>query len=174
LFAFVAVVAEVAELAIEAEVANEAVPVKFPTKVVEVTEVNPAIVVADDPNAIAVEPTVIELFAKLVFGIAAKPNVNVSVPALAAIVKPCPDEDAKFKDPVIESAIILTAPNEAVANPLACVMVPAVKYPASLFNCDTLLPDTTTFFQFAILFYLFFSLYFMLINIKFLIKPYKE
>jgi hypothetical protein len=154
LFAFVAVVELVANEALVELVANEAVPVKFPTKVVEVTEVNPAIVVADDPNAIAVEPTVIELFAKLVFGIAAKPNVNVSVPALAAIVKPCPDDDAKFKDPVIESAIILTAPNEAVANPLACVMVPAVKYPASLFNCDTLLPDTTTFFQFAILFYI--------------------
>jgi hypothetical protein len=102
-----------------------------------------------------------------VFGIAAKPNVNVSVPALAEIVKPCVDEDAKFKDPVIESANKLVPSNEAVANPLACVIVPAVKYPASLFNCDTLLPDTTTFFQFAILFYLFLVyVYFMLININ--------
>jgi len=54
LFALVAVVAVVAELAVfacEAEVANEAVPVKFPTKVVEVTDVNPVkVVVAAAPK----------------------------------------------------------------------------------------------------------------------------
>ena len=52
--ALVAVVAVVAELAF---------PVNAPTNVVDVTDVNPAIVVAVPPKLIAVEPTVIdELF----------------------------------------------------------------------------------------------------------------
>ena len=59
LVALVAVVAEVAEVA---DVAVEALPVRAPTKVVDVTDDNPAIVVADDPNDIAVEPTVTLLF----------------------------------------------------------------------------------------------------------------
>ena len=47
--AFVAVVAVVALLAL---------PVKAPTNVVLVTDTSPAIVVADDPNEMAVDPTV--------------------------------------------------------------------------------------------------------------------
>jgi hypothetical protein len=42
-------------------------------------------------------------------------------------------------------------------------VVAAVKYPASLFNWDTLLPDTMTFFHVAILCYIFN----LLININF-------
>jgi len=41
-----------------AVVAVDALPVKSPTKVVDVTEVRPVKVVADAPNAIVVEPTV--------------------------------------------------------------------------------------------------------------------
>ena len=41
-------------------VAVEALPVNAPTKVVEVTDVKPASVVAVDPRVIAVEPTVTE------------------------------------------------------------------------------------------------------------------
>ena len=56
LLAFVAVVALVAV---------EAFPVKAPTKVVDVTEDSPAIVVAELPKDIEVLPTVIELLANL-------------------------------------------------------------------------------------------------------------
>ena len=55
-------VALVAVVAVVADVAVEALPVRAPTKVVDVTDDNPAIVVADDPNDIAVEPTVTLLF----------------------------------------------------------------------------------------------------------------
>jgi hypothetical protein len=51
-----------AVVAYEAVVAVEALPVNAPTNVVEVTELNPAIVVAEDPKDIAVEPTVTLLF----------------------------------------------------------------------------------------------------------------
>jgi hypothetical protein len=169
LFALVAVVAVVAVFACEAEVANvalvanEAVPVKFPTKVVEVTEVNPAKVVTVVPKFTTVEPIIDPELSKLVFGIAAKPNVKVSDPASPTIVRPCPDDDTKFKDPEGLSAIKIVPPIEADANAFLAGNVADVTYPASLFNCDTLLPDTTTFFQFAILFYI----VFMLINIKF-------
>ena len=145
----------VAFVAVTALDAQEAVPVKFPTKVVEVTEVSPAKVVEEAPNAIAVDPTVTELFAKLAFGTAAKPNVKVSVDAFAEIVKPCPDDEAKFKDPVVESDIKNVPPNDAVEYAFFTPRVPAVKYPESLFNCEILLPDTITFFQVAICFYVF-------------------
>ena len=53
----------VAFVAVVAVVADEALPVKAPTKLVEVTEVKPANVVDDAPKAIAVVPTVtLELF----------------------------------------------------------------------------------------------------------------
>jgi hypothetical protein len=62
--AFVAVLALVAELAL---------PVKAPTKVVDVTDVKPAIVVADEPKLIAVDPTVMLEFVKAELGIDVKP-----------------------------------------------------------------------------------------------------
>ena len=61
--AFVAVVAVVAVLAL---------PVKAPTKVVDVTELKPAIVVAEPPKLIAVEPTVMLEFVSAEFGIEVK------------------------------------------------------------------------------------------------------
>lgn len=64
----VAVVADVAEVAVEA------LPVKAPTNVVEVTLDNPAIVVADDPNDIEVDPTVTALLAKLALVMPAVPD----------------------------------------------------------------------------------------------------
>jgi hypothetical protein len=148
LVAFVAVVAVVALAAL---VANDAVPCKEPVKVVEETDVRPAKVVDVAPNAILVEPTVTELFAKLVLGIAAKPNVNVSLPAEAAMVRPCPEDEANNKDPEGESAIRDTPLYDAVAKAFLAGAVAFVKYPASLFNWDTLLPDTMTFFHVAII-----------------------
>ena len=58
-----------AVVTVPAVVAVDALPVKAPTNVVDVTEVNPAIVVDVAPNAVEVEPIVIELFAKLAFDI---------------------------------------------------------------------------------------------------------
>jgi hypothetical protein len=117
--------------------------------------VSPSIVVTVSPKLILVFPIVIELFSKLAFGIADNPNVKVSVPASAEIVKPSPEAEAKFKDPVIESANRFTPSKDAVANPLTCPRVPAVKYPASLLSCEISLPDTTSFFQFAMFYYVF-------------------
>ena len=62
--AFVAVVAVVAVLAF---------PVKAPTKVVDVTDVKPAMVVADPPKLIAVDPTVTLELIKALLGIDVKP-----------------------------------------------------------------------------------------------------
>jgi hypothetical protein len=62
-------IAVVALPAVFADVAVEALPVNAPTNVVEVTEVRPAIVVADEPNAIAVEPIVVELLVNCAFPI---------------------------------------------------------------------------------------------------------
>ena len=145
LLAFVAVIALFAQ---------DDVPNSEPVREVAVIEVIPVkVVVAAAPNVRVWLPKATELFAKLVLGIADKPNVKVSFPTEAEIVNPCPDEEAKFKTPDVVSDSRFNPLNEAVANPL--VVVAAVKYPASLFNCDTLLPDTTTFFQFAILYYFF-------------------
>jgi len=58
----------------EAVVAVEALPVNAPTNVVDVTEDNPAIVVAEDPKEIEVEPTVIVLLARFAFVIPAVPD----------------------------------------------------------------------------------------------------
>ena len=68
LVALVAVVAEVAEVAVEA------LPVNAPTNVVEVTEDNPPIEVADAPNAIVVAPIVILLLARFALLIPAVPD----------------------------------------------------------------------------------------------------
>jgi hypothetical protein len=90
LVALVAVVAEVAEVA---EVAVEALPVRAPTKVVDVTDDNPAMVVADDPNDIAVEPTVTLLFVNCAFPIpdSVPPRVIVPVDVIVPPVNVIPD-----------------------------------------------------------------------------------
>jgi hypothetical protein len=68
--AFVAFVAEVALVADVALVAVDALPVRAPTKVVDVTEVNPAMVVTVPPSDTAVDPMVTELFVNAAFGMA--------------------------------------------------------------------------------------------------------
>lgn len=62
----------VAVVAVVAVVAEVALPVNAPTNVVDVTEVNPANVVAVAPNEMLVEPTVTELFVRPAFGIPVK------------------------------------------------------------------------------------------------------
>jgi hypothetical protein len=103
------------------------------------------------PNAL---PLIVEL-ARLEFGIADKPKVKVSLPELPDIVKPCPEEEAKFKLPDGELANKLVPAIDAVANALGEANAADVKYPESLFSCDILLPDTTTCFQVAMLFMLY-------------------
>ena len=66
---------------VAADVADEAFPVSAPTNVVEVTDVKPAMVVADVPRAILVEPIVIDEFVSAPFGIPVK-FVPVSVGAV--------------------------------------------------------------------------------------------
>ena len=61
-------------VALVAVVAVEAFPVKAPTNDVEVTLDNPAIVVADAPSDIDVDPTVTALFAKFALVIPAVPD----------------------------------------------------------------------------------------------------
>ena len=61
-------------LAVASLVAVAALPVSSPVKPVDDTEVNPAMVVADAPKAIAVVPTVIELLA----------NCPLVIPAVCA------------------------------------------------------------------------------------------
>lgn len=58
----------VAFVAVVAVVAVEALPLKEPTKVVDVTELKPAKVVADEPKLMAVEPTVMLELTKAEFG----------------------------------------------------------------------------------------------------------
>lgn len=57
-----------AVVAVVALVAVDALPVKAPTNVVDVTEVRPAIVVAELPKLIAVEPTVMLEFVRAPLG----------------------------------------------------------------------------------------------------------
>ena len=52
------------------------------------------------PNEVELPAIVIDELAKLEFGIALKPKVNVSVPVFADMVKPWPDDDAKVKFPL--------------------------------------------------------------------------
>ena len=99
------------------------------------------------PKSTEVPAIVISALSMLLFGIALKPNVNVSLRGLADIVRPAPDEDAKVKLPLDPLANNSVPPNDAVAN--AFCVVTDVRYPASLFSCEILLPDTTTFFQVA-------------------------
>ena len=76
----------VALVAVVAVVAVDALPVKAPTKVVDVTLVSPAIVVAVPPRLIAVEPTVIDELLRAELGMLVKDapeplkTVAVSVP----------------------------------------------------------------------------------------------
>ena len=66
-------VAFVAVVAVVAVVADVALPDKAPTKVVDVTEVNPAKVVDEPPKLIAVVPTVILELVNALFGIEVNP-----------------------------------------------------------------------------------------------------
>ncbi len=63
----------VALVAVVAVVAVSALPVRLPTKVVEVTEVRPAKVVAVAPKLMAVEPIVMLELVSAEFGIEVKP-----------------------------------------------------------------------------------------------------
>jgi hypothetical protein len=74
---FVAVVALVAVLAL---------PVRAPTKVVDVTDVRPAMVVAEAPRAIEVEPTVTVLLVSAPLGMLVKfvPAKDGAAPVLIA------------------------------------------------------------------------------------------
>ena len=56
---------------------------------------------------------------KLALGTADKPNVKVLGPDVAAMVKPCPDEEAKFKLAVADDANNSTPFADAVAYPFA-------------------------------------------------------
>jgi hypothetical protein len=100
-------------------------------------------------------PLIVE-FAKLALGI--PPNVNVieSAPAFPTILNPAPEPDATVNVSDALSATTLTPLTDIVSNEF--VPDTLVKYPASLFNCETLLPETTTFFHSAILFSLLFNI----------------
>jgi len=108
--------------------------------------------------------TVTAELAKLEFGTAFKLNVNVSDPALAEIAKPVPELDANVKVPALLSANKLVPLNDAVENALTAGSVDTVKYPESLLNCDTLLPETATFFHVAIS-YPYFSILYINIHV---------
>ena len=73
-------------LAVANVVAVDALPVNAPVNPVEVTDDKPAIVVADEPNEIAVEPIVIELLVKELFPIL----LNVfEAPLIVLLVSVC-------------------------------------------------------------------------------------
>ena len=110
-------------------VAVAAFPTKAPLNVVEVTDVNPAIVVADDPKLIAVLPIVTELFAKLAFVIPAVPDkfefVNpeidppkVIVPVLVIVppVKVIPETVPAVATEVTPLLTTLVAHDDVAAN----------------------------------------------------------
>ena len=63
-----------AVVSVAAEVAVDALPVKAPTNVVEVTETKPTNVVLVPPNEIPVLPMAIKLFCKLALEIPALPD----------------------------------------------------------------------------------------------------
>ena len=119
-----------------------------------------------DPPSVKPLPavTVTAEFAKLEFGTASKLNVNVSAPAFAAIAKPVPELDANVNVPALLSANKLVPLNDAVANALTAGNVLTVRYPESLLNCDTLLPETATFFHVAIS-YPYFSILYINIHV---------
>jgi hypothetical protein len=92
---------------------NEALPVKEPTNVVDVTEVNPAKVVDVAPSAIEVEPIVNELLVK--FALEIVEVVDNNVPDVGRVTDVVPDvlsttEKALLKDklePIIPKLMIL-------------------------------------------------------------------
>jgi hypothetical protein len=111
-----------------ADVANEAVPSNEPVNAVEVTDVNPAIVVAVPPKLIAVLPTVILEFARLALVIPAVPlklelvnpdidPPNVIVPVLVIVppVKVIPETDPAVATEVTPLLTTLVA-HDAVPN----------------------------------------------------------
>lgn len=112
----------------KAEVAKEAVPSNDPVNAVEVTDVNPASVVAVAPKLIPVLPTVIELFAKLALVIPAvplklalvnpeiePPKVIVPVDVIVPPVNVIPDTDPAVATEVTPLLTTLVA-QEAVPS----------------------------------------------------------
>jgi len=110
-------------------VAVSALPVREPTKVVEVTDVKPARVVLEAPSAIAVLPTVIELFNSLALAIEPASIVLVTVPVSPVVTIV----------PVTAGRVIVFVPAVAVA---AKVIVPEVEpfnrmfFPAASAKCS--------------------------------------
>jgi hypothetical protein len=101
--------------AVVADVAVEALPVKAPTNVVDVTEVKPAIVVDVAPNAVEVEPIVIVELAKLAFDIEPANIAFVTTPD--AIVVALPTEvtlPVRFAFVVTVEALPVNAPTNVV------------------------------------------------------------
>ena len=133
----------------KALVAKDAVPSNDPVNAVEVTDVNPASVVAVPPKLIPVLPTVIELFAKLALVIPAvplklalvnpeiePPKVIVPVDVIVPPVNVIPDTDpavATEVTPIPPTTLPAVVAKEAVPNkdPVNAVEVTEVS-PASV------------------------------------------
>jgi hypothetical protein len=109
---------------------------------------SPLTCVTVSPKLIVVDPNVIDELAKVLFGMFAKSKVIVSFEILPDIVNPVPAEPVTMlNEDVSELANNSTPLIDAVAY--ASVVATVVTYPASLLNCDMLLPDTATFFHSA-------------------------
>jgi hypothetical protein len=133
----------------KALVAKDAVPSNDPVNAIEVTDVNPASVVAVPPKLIPVLPTVIELFAKLALVIPAvplklalvnpeiePPKVIVPVDVIVPPVNVIPDTDpavATEVTPIPPTTLPAVVAKEAVPNkdPVNAVEVTEVS-PASV------------------------------------------
>jgi hypothetical protein len=126
---------------LNADDAKEAVPNNDPVNAVEVTDVNPASVVAVPPKLIPVLPTVIELFARFAFVMPAvplrlalvspeiePPKVIVPVDVIVPPVNVIPDTDPAVATEVTPLLTTLVA-HEAVPNndPVNAVEVTDVK-----------------------------------------------
>jgi hypothetical protein len=154
-----AVKAAVVAFAVVAVVAVEAFPVKAPTKVVDVTEDKPAIVVAEPPNDIAVEPTVTELFAKLAFVIPAVPDkfefVNPEIRAKGTVPEaklsafkavnavPVPVKDEAETAPIIPNGLL----NSILELPLLQVIeaaAPEINKPPPSASAEVVEPEAIT------------------------------
>jgi hypothetical protein len=150
-----AVNAAAVAFAVVAVVAVDALPVKAPTNVVEVTLDNPAIVVADDPNDIEVDPTVTALFAKLALVMPAVPDrfefvnpdidppkVTVPVPVIGPPVNvmpdtvPAVDTDVTVPLPPAVDVIVIAPEPEVIEIPDPAVK-PASVIPDALFPINT-------------------------------------
>ena len=131
---FVAFVAEPAVVAVVA------LPVNAPTNVVDVTLDNPAIVVADDPKLIAVDPTVMLLFVSCAFPIPDSVPPNVIVPVLVIVppVKVIPLTEPAVATEVTPLLTTLVAqdavpcndpvnPAVAITLPVTCTVEPEAK-----------------------------------------------